>query len=193
MGRFDDRSDEELVARVRGSVAGDRRAFDVLVRRHQERVKANCRYLTRRPSEAEDLAQDVFVKAYFALKRFEGRSTFKTWIHRIKINHCLNYLAKQKVRRHVDLDVGGDAPPDPLRAGPDADRGLERQDARRLIGEVLETLPDTLRVPLVMRDLDQLSYQEIADELGVGLSAVKMRIKRGREQFRAEYAQRAAH
>ncbi len=132
------------------------------------------------------------MKAYFALKRFEGRSTFKTWIHRIKINHCLNYLAKQKVRRHVGGDVGGDAPPAPLRTGPDADRGLERHDARRLIGEVLETLPDTLRVPLGMRDLDQLSYQEIADELGVGLSAVKMRIKRGREQFRAEYAQRAA-
>src|SRR5262245_33543527 len=89
-------SDEALVAEVRAAPEGDTHAFDELVHRYQGRVLANCRHMTRASNDAEDLAQEVFVKAYFAMARFEGRSTFKTWLIQVKSNHCLNYLRRQR-------------------------------------------------------------------------------------------------
>ncbi len=183
----DTRTDEELVAQATRSTAGDLRAFDRLVERHQNRVLANCRHLTRSPDDAEDLAQEIFVKAYFGLNRFEGRSQFKTWIQRIKVNHCLNHIRKKKDKVFVDVEdeaLGGE---DALRVDPAADRHVEARDDRERVRRVLDSLPDTLRVPLVLRDLDELSYQEIAETLDIGLSAVKMRIKRGREEFRRRF------
>lgn len=174
-------TDTELVAHAQAAVAGDTRAFDELVRRHERRVLVNCRVITRSPSNAEDLAQDVMVKAYFAIKRFEGRSKFSTWINRIKVNHCLNFIAKRKGKHFVDVDDV------PLEGGEATDRNLRRTNMRTQIEATLDQMPDTLRVPLIMRDLDQLSYQDIADALGLKLSAVKMRIKRGRTMFRELY------
>ncbi|NNE43799.1 MAG: RNA polymerase sigma factor, partial [Gemmatimonadetes bacterium] len=180
-------TDEELVEMAQTSAEGDLRAFDTLVSRHQARVLANCRYLTRSPDDAEDLAQEVFIKGYFGLARFEGRSQFKTWIQRIKVNHCLNHIRKQKDKVHLDVqDAAMEAEPD-LQVAPQGERRAEASDERELVRAVLDILPDTLRVPLILRDLDGLSYQEIADSLEIGLSATKMRIKRGREEFRAAY------
>lgn len=153
------------------------------MRRHRAHVITNCRCITRAPAEAEDLAQDVFVKAYFALGRFEGRASFKTWIRRIKLNHCLNWLEKQKHRRTVDIETPGIEAADSMKVQGDA----ERHNDRQAIQFALDALPETLRVPLVMRDMDQLAYQDIADELGLSLSAVKMRIKRGRAAFREHF------
>ncbi|MBC8425807.1 sigma-70 family RNA polymerase sigma factor [bacterium] len=183
-------SDENLVEAARGAPDGDTRAFDELVVRHQGRVLANCRYLGGCAEEAHDLAQEVFVKAFFGLKRFQGRSQFGSWVQRIKVNHCLNYLRKRKGKSFLDVE-------DPVLAGeevlqtpatPESDAG--RRDMRDRIRTVLDTLPDTLRVPLIMRDLDGFSYREIADSLDLGLSAVKMRIKRAREEFRRLYDDR---
>ena len=84
--------DEELVEQARRAPEGDLRAFEKLVLIHQRRVVANCRYITRDPNNAEDLAQEVLVKAFFGLGGFEGRSSFGGWLQRIKINHCLNHL-----------------------------------------------------------------------------------------------------
>ena len=174
-------SDAELVAQAQSAMAGDTRAFDELVRRHERRVLVNCRIITRSPANAEDLAQDVMVKAYFAIKRFEGRSKFSTWISRIKVNHCINFLQKQKGKQFIDIeDV-------PLEGGEATDRNRDRTDMRSAIEATIEQMPTSLRVPLIMRDLDQLTYQEIADALGLKLSAVKMRIKRGRALFRELY------
>jgi RNA polymerase sigma-70 factor (ECF subfamily) len=188
------RSDEELVELATGAVRGDLRAFDVLVERHQSRILANCRYLTRSPDDAEDLAQEVFVKAYFGLDRFEGRSEFRTWIQRIKVNHCLNHLRRKRDKVFLDVQDEALGAEEELRVDPVADRRLERREDRELVREVIDGLPDTLRLPLLLRDLDELSYQEVADSLGIGLSAAKMRIKRGREEFRRRFerAKRAA-
>ena len=183
---FRDASDEELVARVKNASSGDLRAFDVLVERHQAKVMTNCRYISGSPDDAPDLSQEVFVKAYFALKRFEGRSSFSTWIQRIKTNHCINFL-KKKRHRTIDVDDPAVAGEDPLSVGPDAPENLERMDEREMIRHVLDQMAETLRVPLIMRDMDGFGYQEIADELGIGLSAVKMRILRARQEFRERY------
>ena len=101
------RSDEELLAQAQAAQEGDFRAFEELVERYRGKVKTNCRHLTRSPADAEDLAQEVFVKAYFALERFEGRSAFRTWLQRIKVNHCLNHLKKHEGRRTVPIEEPG--------------------------------------------------------------------------------------
>ncbi len=180
-------SDAELVERARRAARDDSGAFEALVRRHQGSVLSNCRYLTRSPDDAEDLAQEVFVKAFFGLSRFEGRSAFKTWLQSIKINHCFNFLKKRQGKTFVDVTDPAVEGAAEVRVAPAADRQLRARGDRQRIDAVLDSLSDTVRVPLLLRDLDGLSYQEIADLLAISLSAVKMRIKRGREEFRARY------
>jgi RNA polymerase sigma-70 factor, ECF subfamily len=179
----DSRSDEELARLAREALPGDTRSFEALVLRHQGRVVANCRYLTRSPADAEDLAQDVLLKAFFGLGRFEGRSQFRTWLNRIKVNHCLNHLKKSAGQIFVDVDDPALDGAVQLQVASDAEAALLAADRRRQIAAVLDAMPDTLRIPLVMCDADGLSYEQIAESLDIGLSAVKMRIKRGREQF----------
>ncbi len=163
------------------------RPFDELVIRHRGKVLANCRYLTRAAADSEDLAQEVFLKAFFALERFEGRSAFSTWLKRIKINHCLNYLEKKRRHPSVDLDAPGLSNRDELRKRPEAEERIQASSERERIVFILDIMTETLRVPLVLRDADGATYQEIADQLGIGLSAVKMRIKRAREEFRSRW------
>lgn len=183
--------DGELVAIAQAAGAGDLRAFDELVLRHQARVLANCRYMTRSSADAEDLAQEVFVRAFFGLRNFRGDAGFGTWVRRIKVNHCLNYL-KKRSRAPEAMDLASPAlrADEALRSEPDGGKALEARDERARIDLVLDEMSDTVRVALLMRDLDEMSYQEIAQELGVGLSAAKMRVKRGREDFRRRYEQR---
>lgn len=180
-------SDEELVARAKTAATGDTRAFENLVLRHQERTLANCRYLTGSPDDAQDLAQEVFVKAFFGLPRFAGRASFGTWVQRIKVNHCLNFLRKRKGRTFVDIQDPATEAQSELHIAPAAERAVQGEDERERIRSVLDRMPEALRVALIMRDYDDMTYQEIADALGIGLSAVKMRIKRAREEFRRLY------
>jgi RNA polymerase sigma-70 factor (ECF subfamily) len=184
-----DITDAELVELAQQAGEGDLRPFDRLVQRHRGKVLANCRYLTRAAADSEDLAQEVFLKAFFALERFEGRSSFATWIQRIKVNHCLNYIDKKKRRPTVDVDDPGLDHRQELRVNPSAERRVQALSDRERIVVVLDSLSEKLRVPLVLRDADGASYQEIADQLGIGLSAVKMRIKRAREEFRTRWSE----
>lgn len=185
---IDDPLEEQaLVRAAKIAPADDLRAFEALIERNQGHVVANCRHLTGSPAEAEDLAQEVFVKAFFALRKFEERSSFRTWVRQIKVNHCLTHLTKRKKERAVDLDDPKVAEDQALRVEAVAEEQLLADDERARIQAVLDALGESLRVPLVLRDLDGLSYQEIAEQLGLGLSAVKMRIKRGREEFRRLY------
>lgn len=178
-----DDPDAGLVERARRAPTGDTRAFDELMTRHRGRVVSNCRYMVS-PGEAEDLAQEVMVKAYFALKRYERRAKFSTWLYRIKVNHCLNH--RRAARKH-DHDVAiDDAAPDAeaLRVAPVADTALERDADVSRVRSAVAALNETLRVPLVMRELDEMSYDEIAAAIGISLSAVKMRILRARQELR---------
>lgn len=179
--------DQALVTQAQAAPDGDTRAFEALVDRHQELVTTNCRFITRSADDAEDLAQEVFVKAYFAMGRFEGRSSFKSWIQRIKVNHCLNFLRARKDQTTVDATDEVYAGEPELQVAPRAERQLERDDERARIAAALDSLSENLRVALVLRDLDGLAYEEVAERLGIGLSATKMRIKRAREEFRARY------
>lgn len=180
-------TDEELVRQVQAALEGDTRPFEELVRRHQKKVIANCRYLTRDPLSAEDLAQEVFVKAYFGLRSFEGRSSFRRWLQQVKANHCLNHLKKRQGWSFVDLEDASTRDPQEFQRPPAAERALAEAGDRGRIREILDSMSTSLRVPLLLRDMDELPYEEVAGILGIGLSAAKMRIKRAREEFRRRY------
>jgi len=176
----------DLLERIREAEEDDLRPFEELVRRYQGKVTTNCRFLSGSPQDAEDLAQEVFMKVFYGLAGFEGRSSFDTWVNRVKSNHCINFVKKKRLDT-----VGLDAPGvDGAGGVPSAvERALDREDMRERVGVVLLSMSETLRIPLVLRDMDGLAYEEIAEELGIGLSAVKMRIKRGREEFRLLFTQ----
>jgi RNA polymerase sigma-70 factor, ECF subfamily len=180
-------SDEALLLLALQAPEGDLRAFEALALRYQRRVVANCRCITRDPNNAEDLAQEVLVKAFFGLRGFERKSSFAHWLQRIKINHCLNHLKKHKDHAFVDL---GDPDADEfeeLKVKVTAEQLAGAIGERQMISAVLDSMPSTLRIPLVLCDMDELSYEEVAQALGIGLSAAKMRIKRARDDFRARY------
>jgi RNA polymerase sigma-70 factor (ECF subfamily) len=182
-----DPPDEDLLREARNAPEGDLRAFEQLVLRYQRRVVANCRYITRDQNNAEDLAQEVLVKAFFGLRGFEGRSSFAGWLQRIKINHCLDHLRKQSGRSFVGIDEQYVQEFDQLKDLVTADNLPKAISDQQLISAVLDSLPNTLRIPLLLCDMDELSYEEVAESLGVRLSATKMRIKRARELFRERY------
>jgi RNA polymerase sigma-70 factor (ECF subfamily) len=183
--RRDAESDEGLVHGAQQADPSDSRPFEELVRRYQTKVLANCRYLTGSADDAEDLAQEIFVRVYFALQRFERRSLFSTWLFRIKVNHCLNHLRSKRTQgHHVAFDEMDNDGEDALQVDDSIELVLTEAATRLRVREAIQTLPETLRVPLVMRELDEMSYEEIARELGITLSAVKMRIARGRQRLR---------
>jgi RNA polymerase sigma-70 factor (ECF subfamily) len=179
--------DEELLRLARGAPEGDLRPFEQLVLRYQKKVVANCRYITHDPNNAEDLAQEVMVKVFFALPSFEGKSTFRYWLQRVKVNHCLNYLKKQEGKSFVAVDEPESEGISELTVDANAEKEAVVIGAREIIGRVLDSMSKNLRLPLVLCDMDELSYEKVARLLGISLSAVKMRIKRAREEFRARY------
>ena len=130
--------------------------------------------------EAEDLTQDIFLKIFKALKTFDRRANFQTWIISISRNLCIDhYRSVRKERQTIARDVdSNDLQPATPERGPYAQ--AEHQDLRAQLRQALETLPITLRTAVVLRDLQELSYQEIADRLGLPEGTVKSRINRGR-------------
>ncbi len=184
--------EDQLFQTARTAPEGDLRAFESLIESNQRRIVADCRHITRDESVAEDLAQEVFVKAYFGMKRFEGRSSFRHWLQVIKVNHCLNHLKKQKGKTASSIDEDGPKTTEEIKAFSSEDRSEERVSEQQIIHRVLDAMPDSLRVPLVLRDMDELSYEEVAAQLSITLSAAKMRIKRAREWFRGQYEAQSA-
>lgn len=183
--------DADLVFACLAAPEGDTRAFNEIVRRYEALVRANCRYLTRSEDDSWDLAQEVLVKAYQGLHRFQGRAAFRTWLWRIKSNHCLNYLDRWRVRRREQsVPVHDPVLSERPSKRPSPATIAERSDLASHVHAVLDSLDDEQRIPLVLRDLDGLSYPEIAETLDIGLSAAKMRVSRARDEFRARYRDR---
>ncbi len=181
-----DREEEDrLFEQARNAIDGDLRAFETLIQQNQRRIVADCRHITRDESVAEDLAQEVFVKAYFGMQNFEGRSSFRHWLQVIKVHHCLNHLKRAK-KNQVSIDDEDEGMKNTVELST-IDKTEERLSDQQRIHRILEEMPDTLRLPLVLRDMDELSYEEVAANLNISLSAAKMRIKRAREYFRERY------
>lgn len=167
---------------IRAAQAGRRSAFEALVRRHHVRIIQLCGSLLGNQAEAEDAAQEVFLKAYVSLTRFEGDAAFGTWLHRIAVNHCLDLLRKRARRKTDSLDElvereGGRL--DRLFSGPaDPARAIEAAD---LAARLLATLPEEQRVAITLRETQGLNYEEIAKVMDCTVDSVKGRLKRARE------------
>ena len=175
------RSDAELVDAARG---GDRAALDQLLRRHYDRVHAVCRRIAGTTRDADDAAQEAMIRIVRNLDRFDGRDAIGTWAYRIATNTALDELRRR--RRRPQLHIADDdddvrrpsEPVDPL-----ADRTVEAVGDRLAIDAALADLPDEFKVPVVLRDVADFDYAEIAETLGVPVGTVKSRIARGRRQL----------
>jgi len=178
----DRRSDKELVTRAQG---GDKRAFDLLVIKYQQKVAGLISRYIRDPSEVMDVAQEAFFKAYRALPGFRGESAFYTWLYRIAINTVKNHLVAQGRRPPGDdveaevaeqMDVGGR-----LREVGTPESHLMSIEIAQTVQRALDELPEDLRTAIVLRELEGLSYEEIANAMECPIGTVRSRIFRARE------------
>jgi len=170
---------------IKAVISGDKEAFASLVRAHEGRIRQICSILLSNSVEAEDVAQDVFVKAYQSLAEFRGQSSFSTWLYRIAYNRCMD-IFRQKARHRTEsleelLDIQGDRATDLFvgksgQASPGADR-MELE-------EILASLRPEQREILVLREMSGLTYAEMASFLGCSLDAVKARLKRARQELK---------
>lgn len=177
-----DDTDQELVRRVQ---AGDQTAFNLLVLKYQHRVLKLVGRFVNDAAEAEDVAQEAFLKAYRALASFRGDSAFYTWLYRIAINTAKNALVSQR-RRPVDFDLDLQDPDQYERQArlkeADTPEGvLLTDEIRGVVEEAMEQLPEDLRTAIVLRELEGLSYEEIAEAMDCPVGTVRSRIFRARE------------
>jgi RNA polymerase sigma-70 factor, ECF subfamily len=171
---------------VSAAQQGDRAAMDRLLRRHYDRIHAVCRRVTGDSADAADAAQDAMIAIVRALPRFDGRSSFSTWAYRIATNASLDELRRRR-RRPLLADTHGDSDDVPLEpADPHAVGRLESIVDRLTLDAALLALPDSFRLPVVLRDVADLDYAEIAEMLDVPVGTVKSRIARGRAALAAE-------
>ncbi len=173
-----DRTDEDLVAAAQ---RGDGAAMDLLLRRHYDRVHAVCRRIAGGTRDADDAAQEAMIRVVRNIHKFDGRSAFGTWVYRIATNTALDELRKRKRRPqfHV-VDDDGDAP-EPTDEF--AHRHIDDVADRITIDAALADLPEEFKAAVVMRDVGDLDYAEIAAALDIPVGTVKSRIARGRRML----------
>jgi RNA polymerase sigma-70 factor, ECF subfamily len=184
--------DRELVRRAQ---AEDQGAFEELVRRHQHRVVAVAGGILRQREDVEDIAQQVFVKAYFSLKRFDQRAAFSTWLYKITVNECWDLLRKRKVRPLVyESDLSEDqarqfgAPEERSTPSPDISDTLE---ARQKVERLLECLDERDKMMLILKEVEGFAVEEIAEILDLNANTVKVRLFRARRRIVTEARKRA--
>ncbi len=177
-------------ALVQSCAAGDEQACTRLVADHQRMVYQLALHLLGEPQEALDLSQEVFLRVFRTLSQFRGHSTLKTWIYRIVVNQASNRQRwwrrrhrSQQVPLDVHIEANGDLPD--TRGTLMPDRALGQQETAALVWRALDRLPFDQRAVIVLREIDEMSYDEIADSLGVAVGTVKSRLARAREQLRA--------
>jgi RNA polymerase sigma-70 factor, ECF subfamily len=175
--------DRELVRRAQ---AQDKEAFEELVRRHQHRVFAVAGGILRRREDAEDIAQQVFVKAYFSLKRFDQRAAFSTWLYKITVNECWDLLRKRKVRPLVyESDLSEEQA---RQFGATDERASEEPDiseklvARQRVQNLMAGLDERDRTMLILKEVEGFAVEEIAEILGLNANTVKVRLFRARRR-----------
>lgn len=173
-----------LVRRCQGN---DLAAFDQIVERYQDRIYTFVRRMVRDGGEAEDVAQEVFVKAFQAIRQFDGRASLSTWLFRIASNLCVDH-ARRRARRIDPLSLSGATDEERETDVPDRRYDPERMviedEMRRIVDKVVGGLSEKLRTVLLLHDMQNLSYEEIAEVVKVPLGTVKSRLFLARSQVR---------
>lgn len=182
-------TDEQLVARVQ---KGDKRAFDLLVLKYQHKILAIISRFVKDSTEVQDVAQETFIKAYRALANFRGESAFYTWIYRIAINTAKNHLVSRG-RRPPSSDVevedaefysGGEQ----LKDLGSPEHQMMRDQLEEVVHKAIRDLPEDLRTAVTLREMEGLSYEEIAEVMGCPVGTVRSRIFRAREAIDKQMA-----
>ena len=175
---------QEAAVLVAAAQAGDPRAFEELVRRYRPRIFALALHLTGRRSDADDITQDAFLKAYAKINEFEGRSQFFTWLYRIALHRALNVKRNRQRRRTVDFDDPRVSAAVAVDAGDDPRRALELQEAYAQLIGAFDQLSPTLRTTVVLTTLQGLSYREAAVVLDTTEGTIAWRVHEARTQLR---------
>src|SRR6516165_11168347 len=184
-------NDRELVKRAQKE---DKEAFEELVRRHQARVSAVAGGILRNKEDVEDIAQQVFLKAYFSLKRFDQRSAFSTWLYKITVNECWDLLRKKKVRPLVyESELSEEQATMYLATEPKSDQGpdvRERLEVQQQLERWLDCLDERDRTMLTLKEVQGFTVEEIAEILGINGNTVKVRLFRARQKIAATIRRR---
>jgi RNA polymerase sigma-70 factor (ECF subfamily) len=175
--------DAELVARVQ---AGDKQAFDLLVIKYQRKIMRLLSRMIRDPAEIEDVAQEAFIKAYRALPQFRGDSAFYTWLYRIAINTARNWLAANKRAPSTPSAFENEEgetfnESDVLTDGSNPESEMASRQIAETVNKAINDLPEELRNAIVMREIDGMSYEDIAESMNCPIGTVRSRIFRARE------------
>jgi len=177
----------DLVRRAR---RGDLGAYDELVRRYQERIYATIYHMTSNHEDANDLAQEAFIKAYHALKSFKGGSSFYTWVYRIAVNKTINFLKQRKNRLHLslnDLDVNAEHNPDfvALISDKTPRREVSLSELQEKLNIAMQKLSEPHRMVATLHDVQGLSHEEIAEIMDCNIGTVRSRLFYARQQLQA--------
>ncbi len=174
--------DQVLVERVQ---KGDRHAFDLLIQKYQHRIVSLVSRYVSDPSEAMDVAQEAFIKAYRAIGNFRGDSAFYTWLYRIAINTAKNWLVARNRRPPAsDIDAADAEQYDidsPLKERSTPENELMREEVERTVYGAIAALPEDLRTAIILREIEGMSYEEIATAMECPIGTVRSRIFRARE------------
>jgi len=179
--------EKELVDRARH---GDMGAYDDLVRRYQERIYSTVYHMTGNHEDANDLAQEAFIKAYQALKTFKGGSSFYTWVYRIAVNKTINFLKQRKNRVHIslnDMDFNAEHDPDlvSLISEKTPRRDINLAELQEKLNEALQKLSEHHRLVVTLHDVQGLSHEEIAAIMDCNIGTVRSRLFYARQQLQA--------
>lgn len=179
--------ERELVRRAKD---GEMDAYDTLVRRYQERIYATVYHMTSNHDDANDLAQDAFIKAYQALKSFKGDSSFFTWVYRIAVNKTINFLKQRRHKGHMslnDLDFHAEHDPDLVQLvsdkTPRREAGLA--ELQQKLNEAIQKLSEPHRLVVVLHDIQGLSHEEIGKIMDCNTGTVRSRLFYARQQLQA--------
>lgn len=183
----DPTEEQTLVRRAR---QGDLAAYDDLVRRYQERIYATIYHMTSNHEDANDLAQETFIKAFQALKSFKGGSTFYTWIYRIAVNKTINFLKQRKNRSHMsldDLDFNAENDPDLVALVSDKTprREASLAELQEKLNEAMQKLSEPHRLVVTLHDVQGLAHDEIAEIMDCNVGTVRSRLFYARQQLQA--------
>jgi len=177
------------------SIRGDIEAFETLIRSHQKKVYNIALRMTKNPDDAQELAQDTFVRAFTAIKKFRGDSSFSTWLYRIAMNVCTDFLRKKSkvVMVSMEQSATGNENDQSIQLAEDApgpDEMSEKRQLKDLVRQAMDSLTAEHRQVLILRDLMDLTYKDIANTLNLSEGTIKSRINRAREGLKQVISQR---
>ncbi len=180
----------EEMALVKRALEGDMGAYDDLVRKYQERIYATVYHMTSNHEDANDIAQEAFIKAYQALKSFKGGSSFYTWVYRIAVNKTINFLKQRKNRSSIslnDLDFNAEHDPDLLSLVSDKTprRDIHLAELQEKLNEAMQKLSDQHRLVVTLHDVQGMSHEEIAAIMDCNIGTIRSRLFYARQQLQA--------